>query len=49
MGKNSKGGSLRVPDKAVVILDQYKAFKETADDLVFPELKGVDLQDLFVT
>jgi len=48
MGKNNKSGSLKVPDKAQAILEQYAAFKENADDLVFPELKGVDLKDRFV-
>lgn len=47
MGKNNKGGSLKVPDKALSILDQYRPFKENANDLVFPELKGVDLHDRF--
>lgn len=49
MGKNEKGGSLKIPDKAVAIIDQYKAFKENKDDLVFPELKGVDFADKFIT
>ncbi len=48
MGKNKKSGSLKVPDRALAILDQYRAFKENAEDLIFPELKGVDLQDRFV-
>jgi len=48
MGKNNKGGSLKVPDKALAILDQYQDFKENVSDLVFPELKGVDLQDRFI-
>lgn len=49
MGKNSKGGSLKIPDKATAIIDHYKAFKQNKDDLVFPELKGVNLDDKFVT
>ena len=49
MGKNSKGGSLKIPDKAVRIIDQYKAFKANKDDLIFPELKGVDVDDKFIT
>ncbi len=49
MGKNKKGGSLKVPDKALAILEKYKALRENADDLVFPELRGVDLEDRFVT
>lgn len=49
MGKNNKGGSLKVPDKALAILEQYKAFKRNQDDLVFPELKDVNLDDKFIT
>ncbi len=48
MGKNKKGGSLKIPDKAEAILSQYKEFKVNENDLVFPELKGVDLQDRFI-
>jgi site-specific recombinase XerD len=48
MGKNRKGGSLKIPEKAVAILEQYKPLKMGDDDLVFPELKGVDLQNRFV-
>lgn len=49
MGKNQKADSLKVPDKALAILKQYEAFKENKVDLVFPELKGVDLSDQFIT
>jgi len=49
MGKNDKGGSLKVPDKAATILDKYRQFKVNYDDLVFPELKGVDLDNEFET
>ncbi|GAB4002155.1 site-specific integrase [Spirosoma daeguense] len=49
MGKNNKGGSLKVPDKAEAILEQYKVFKRNSNDLVFPELKDVDLDDKFIT
>lgn len=45
MGKNDKGGSLKIPDKAVEILKHYEQFKQGADDFVFPELKGADLND----
>jgi site-specific recombinase XerD len=41
MGKNSKPGSLKVPEKALTILSRYKAFK-TKDGLVFPDLNTVD-------
>jgi len=49
MGKNKKTGSLKVPDEAARILKYYEQFKENKNDLVFPELKGVDLSDQFVT
>ncbi|CCH56583.1 tyrosine type site-specific recombinase [Fibrisoma limi BUZ 3] len=48
MGKNSKSGSLKIPDKAATIIDRYKQFQENKDDLVFPELKGVDFNNKFV-
>jgi integrase/recombinase XerD len=47
MGKNKKTGSLKIPDKAASILKYYEQFKENKDDLVFPDLKGVDLSDEF--
>ncbi len=40
MGKNSKVDSLKVPEKAMRILDQYRHTKDETD-LVFPELKGL--------
>ncbi len=49
MGKNDKGGSLKIPDKAVRILQHYEQFKEKSDDLIFPELRGVNLDDEFIT
>lgn len=49
MGKNSKSGSLKIPDKALKIIEHYKTFQQNKDDLVFPELKGVDLNDKFIT
>ena len=49
MGKNSKKGSLKVPDKAIKIIEHYKAFQQNKNDMVFPELKGVDLSDKFIT
>lgn len=49
MGKNQKAGSLKIPDKATAIIKQYEAFKENKDDLVFPELKGVDFDNKFIT
>jgi integrase/recombinase XerD len=44
MGKNLKGGSLKVPAKAAAILGQYKD-QEKKNDLVFPELKALDKLD----
>lgn len=47
MGKNNKGGSLKVPDKALKIVAQYKRDKPT-HNLVFPDLENVDdLNNLF--
>lgn len=49
MGKNEKGGSLKIPEKALAILKQYENQKKKSDDLVFPDLKGFNLQDKFET
>lgn len=49
MGKNDKTGSLKIPDKAVAILQHYEQFREAGEDLVFPELRGIDLSDEFNT
>lgn len=38
MGKNDKGGSLKVPQKALAILEQYRREKPK-HDLVFPDLE----------
>lgn len=48
MGKNNKGGSLKTPEKAAQIIEQYKAFKRNKDDLIFPELKDVDFSNQFI-
>lgn len=40
MGKNNKVDSLKVPEKAMRILEQYRHTKDKTD-LVFPELKGL--------
>lgn len=48
MGKNNKTGSLKIPEKAVAILQHYEQFKENYNDLVFPDLKGVDFDDEFI-
>lgn len=44
MGKNNKGDSLKVPEKAQRILNQYANLKDDTD-LVFPELRGLDNLD----
>lgn len=49
MGKNNKAGSLKIPEKALAILKQYKASKATPDGLIFPELKGCNLDNKFLT
>lgn len=47
MGKNNKVDSLKVPDKAMKILDQYRHTKDSTD-LIFPELKDIDnLDDVY--
>jgi integrase/recombinase XerD len=42
MGKNAKGGSFELPQKALAILDQYLPLKTDRDDLIFPDLKKLD-------
>jgi len=49
MGKNDKADSLKIPEQAVRILKYYEQFKENDDDLVFPELREIDLSDEFNT
>ena len=47
MGKNAKAGSLKVPEKALRIIAQYKR-EESIHDLIFPDLQGLDdLKDLY--
>lgn len=43
MGKNNKGASLKIPDKALRILSQYKR-NNPNHNLVFPDLE--DVQDM---
>lgn len=45
MSKNSKTGSLQLPDKALYILDQYKSLAANNDDFIFPDLKKADLEN----
>lgn len=51
MNKNDKPISLKVPDKAAIILEFYKADKQSKTDFVFPYLKKAnqnDKRDMFV-
>lgn len=45
MDKNQKLVSLKVPEKAQSILEQYRELSSGKDDLVFPYLRGTDLTD----
>lgn len=45
MGKNNKGGSLKMPEKAEKILLNYRLLKEKDSDTVFPELRNVDFMN----
>lgn len=45
MKKNDKLVSLTIPLKARKILDSYLLIKSEESDLVFPELRGIDLND----
>lgn len=47
MGKNNKVGSLKLPEKVQRILEKYAPLKTAPDDLVFPNLKGLDLKNTF--
>jgi len=48
MGKNNKAGSVKAIDKAIAIMEQYKAEKRDHDDLIFPDLKKLpNLDDRF--
>lgn len=50
MGKNAKGGSLKLPEKALAILAQYKGRKAHRNDFIFPDLKKIDgIDDIFLT
>ncbi len=45
MNKNDKLVSLQIPYKAQEILNKYRDIKILNSDLVFPELRGIDLSD----
>lgn len=49
MGKNNKGGSFKIPEKAVPILEKYKLLRENKHDLIFPELRECDFENKFQT
>lgn len=42
MGKNEKVGSLKIPEPAIKIFDQYRKYKTQNDSLIFQELKNVE-------
>jgi integrase/recombinase XerD len=49
MGKNAKGDSLKIPVKALKILEQYKQDKIDLNDFVFPDLKEFpDIRNKFL-
>jgi integrase/recombinase XerD len=48
MGKNNKAGSLKMPEKALKIIEYYKKEKQSEDDLIFPELKECNFDDKFI-
>ena len=45
MNKNQKVVSLKVPEKAKIILEQYEEFSLCKEDLIFPYLKGTNFKD----
>lgn len=45
MGKNAKLLSLKIPEKAIVLLRDYEDDKRSEDDFVFPEMKKADLDN----
>lgn len=45
MHKNDKPVSLKIPDKALTIIEHYKNDKQSKNDFVFPFLKKANLKD----
>ena len=45
MGKNSKPGSVKLPEKVKPIIAAYKDDQQSKDDFIFPELKKADPND----
>jgi integrase/recombinase XerD len=44
-----KYDSFNIPDKAKHIIEQYKAFQDNKNNLIFPELKECDFENKFTT
>ncbi|KAB2879742.1 tyrosine-type recombinase/integrase [bacterium] len=49
MGKNAKGDSLKVSDKAMAIFERYRLKETKESGLIFPDLAETDLKDKFET
>jgi len=47
MGKNNKGDSLKASEKVLNILKQYEEIRDKNNDLVFSELRRIDVNDRF--
>lgn len=45
MNKNDKVGSLKIPEKALAIIEQYKREGTLPDDFVFPDIEKADKSD----
>ena len=45
MNKNEKLVSLKIPEKAKLLLEEYKAVRDKKSPLVFKELRGTDLEN----
>ena len=45
MNKNQKLVTLKIPDKAKIILEKYEVSKEKKTDFVFPEMKKANMKD----
>ncbi|OSY87590.1 recombinase [Tenacibaculum holothuriorum] len=45
MGKNSKLLSLKIPQKALQLIEQYQSEKRFDDDFIFPEMKKADVEN----
>lgn len=45
MGKNSKPGSVKLPEKVKPIVEAYKCEQQSKDDFIFPELKKANIKN----